>query len=326
MPGRNQIPARRPRATVPPHAAAPLRAGALLVIDHERLQGAAWAEFHTVRKRLDKASRDLHRHEEIDMPAFDSWLHRTFPVLITTLRELHAEVAAKARKIQTVQAIAAYSGGSLKRLWREQKAREANPEAFEDDCESIPDEADDNDNENDSSGRRHEARFDDFEKKSGPTPSPDARAIYRRLVQRLHPDRGGAWTPARERLWHEVQQAWAVADTDWLSRLEVDWEEAHEIVGPTSPLSRLRRAIEELHAARRDTERKLRDYRGSPPWRFTKNEKQRASLQQNIAENFAHDIHFLRRQLDHLNTTIAAWEEDWRHDRRPKSRHRQSRR
>lgn len=324
MPGRNQISARRPRTAVKPRAAAAVRAGALLVIDHERLQGAAWAEFHTVRKRLDKASRDLHGHEEIDAPAYDSWLHRAFPVLVTTLRELHAEVAAKARKIQTVQMIAAYAGGSLKRLWREQKAREANPEAFEDESESSPDEADDNDN--DSTRRRHEARFDDFERAPGPKPSLDARAIYRRLVQRLHPDRGGEWTPARERLWHEVQQAWSTADTDWLSRLEIDWEEAHEIVGPTSPLSRLRRAIEELHAARRDTERKLRDYRGSPPWRFTKNEKHRASLHRKTEENFAHDIRFLQRQLDHLNATIAAWEEDWRQDKRSKSRHRPGRR
>ena len=58
----------------------------LMVIDHERLQSAAWGEFHTARKQLDKATRDLHRHEEVDVPAYNQWLHRTFPLLVTSLR------------------------------------------------------------------------------------------------------------------------------------------------------------------------------------------------------------------------------------------------
>jgi hypothetical protein len=276
--------------------------GKLVVIDHRRLQGAAWAEFHTVRKRLDRLARDLHRHEGIDVPAYDSWLHRTFPVLVTALRDLHAEVAAKSRQVQAVQRTSALYGGSLKRLWREQKLRASSPEP-------AP-EADEEADEGDET-RRTEARPEDFEQAIGPAPSSEARDIYRRLVQRLHPDRGGVWTKAREHLWHEVQQAWAVADADWLARLEVGWETAHEVVGPDAPLSRLRRAIEELHAARRDTERKLKHYRSSPQWRFTRSEHYHPALQRRTEENFAHDLKFLQRQLDHLNATIASWEEDW---------------
>lgn len=283
------------------------REASLMVIDHERLQAEAWAEFHTARKRLDKATRDLHRHEQIDVPAYDSWLHRTFPILVTKLRELHEEVATKARKIREVQARAAFSGGSLKRLWRQQKERETNPD---------PPEADQNDStfeqgEASSRYRRHEARRDDFEHVPGPKPSSTAREIYRRLVQRLHPDRGGKWTTAREQLWHEVQRAWALADADWLARLEVDWETANEEVSAKSPLSRLRRAIAEVDAARRDTERKLREYRASLSWRFTKRTRQREELHRRTQRNFEHDLQFLQRQLSYLNATIAAWEEDW---------------
>lgn len=291
----------------------------LMVIDHERLQSAAWAEFHTAHKQLDKATRDLHRHEEIDRPAYDQWLHRTFPVLVTTLRELHEEVATKTLKVEQVLARAALSGGSLKRLWRQQKEREANPELFQERPDSDGD-------EEESSGRRHEAHPEDFEHAPGPAPSPGAKEIYRRLVQRLHPDRGGKWTAAREHLWHEVQRAWTAGDADWLARLEVDWETANEVVGPKSPLSRLRRAIEELQAARRDTERKLREYRRAPPWRFTRNEKNLEALHRRTEANFLHDLRLLKRQLDHLNSTIAAWEEDWtRADSRPRSRYRRSR-
>ena len=292
-----------------------------MVIDHERLQSAAWAEYHTARKRLEKVARDLHRHEEIDVPAYEVWLHRTFPLLISTLRDLHADVAAKGQKVRAVQARAAYSGGSLKRLWRQQKEREANPEAFEHRRTS------EKEGEDRGTGRRYEAEPEDFARAPGPMPTRGARAIYRRLVQRLHPDRGGLWTPARQRLWHEVQQAWNAADTDWLSRLESEWETANDVIGPTSALSRLRRAIEELQAARRDAERKLAAYRLAPQWRFSRNERNRPLLHERTESAFLHDIAFLRRQLDHLNRTIAAWEEDWTrpgHGRKP--RHQRNRR
>lgn len=291
---------RRTPAKAKPRAAEPAPArlqGALLVIDHERLQGAAWAQFHTVRKRLEKATRDLHRHEEVDSPAYEGWLHRTFPLLVTTLRELHAEAEAKARKIQQVQVMAYSSGRSPKRLWREQRDRERQPlEPPADDAEpkagQEPDE--------DVPGA-----------KPGPARSQHARDIYRRLVQHLHPDRGGDWTTARERLWHEVQQAWAAGDADWLARLEVDWETAHEIISATSPLSRLHRAIEELEAARRDIERKLAGYRRSPPWRFTLLAAKREHLHQRTENNLQREIDYLGRELRHLNTLIGAWEEDW---------------
>ncbi|MDB6094262.1 MAG: hypothetical protein JWM32_1824 [Verrucomicrobia bacterium] len=318
MPDPKRKPVRRSPSAATRGAAG--RGHALMVIDHGRLQGAAWAEFHSVRKRLEKTTRELHRHEEVDVPAYNEWLHRTFPVELTTMRELHEEVATKSEQIEAVQARAAIFGGSLKRLWREQKERaaaerEPEPEAeagFEDD--GTP------------GNRHHMGGERDFDPEAGPKPSRSARDIYRRLVQRLHPDRGGGWTHARQHLWHQVQQAWAAADADWLARLEVEWESANEVLGPASPISRLRRAIEELVAARRDLERKLHDYRVQPAWRFTKNKKDRPALERRTRSNFEHDINFLRRQLTHFNATIAAWEEDWtRSDTRLKARPRRRR-
>jgi hypothetical protein len=280
----------------------------LLVIDHERLQSAAWAEFHTVRKRLDQAMRTLHRHEEIDVPAYEAWLHRTFPLQVTALRELEDNVTAKAAQIRAVQAQAIRTGRSLKRLWREARERAANPEAFREQARRAPE--DDAAGE-EATGRRQDARPEDFAARKAPPRTAAARDIFRRLVQRLHPDRGGDWTPARQQLWHEVQQAWAAGDADWLARLEVEWETAHEEVGPKSPLSRLRAAIEELHAARRDLEHKLGDYRTSLAWRFTKTTARRAALERRVEAELARDYRFLRRQLEHLEATISAWDEDW---------------
>jgi hypothetical protein len=279
----------------------------LVVIDHGRLQGAAWAEFHAARKRLEKASRDLHRHETEDVPAYEAWLHRTFPVLLTALRNLQEEVDPKSAKVREVQTRAAMFGGSHKRLWKDLKVRGAQAAAAEDgDAAFAPGEEEEEDDDwpgGEAADRR--------ERTAGPAPSAGARDLYRRLVQHLHPDRGGAWTSARQQLWHEVQAAWAAADADWLARLEVEWETANEVLSAASPLSRLRAAITELDAARRDTERKLREYRRAPAWRFTTHEKKRPGLQERVERLLRHDLEALGKQLRYLNATIAAWEEDW---------------
>jgi hypothetical protein len=329
MPGPKKKTSPAPRRT----SATTPRPRALILIDNRPLQRAAWAEFHTARKRHEKAARDLHRHEEIDRPAYDTWLYRTFPVWVTTLRELYAEVSTKSRQVRTVIALAEMTGRSLKKLWREQKEYEANPEAFDDEDDNASDSKNshsDQDNQHSSHSRDADDDFfnDDPRRSrdsarhasSAPPPSQSAKDIYRRLVQHLHPDRGGDWTPARQRLWHEVQQAWAAADADWLARLEVEWDTANEVLGPDSPVSRLRRAITELIAARRDTERKLREYRQSPHWRFTLSEKKRHLLHARTYANFRHDVEILQQQLNHLNRTIAAWEKDGRPQRHTHAR------
>ncbi len=289
---------------------------ALLVIDHERLQGAAWAEFHTARKRLDRILGELHRHEEVDVPAFTAWLHQNYPLQVTSLRELNDEVNTKTQKIRMAQVIAATTGRSPKRVWREQQESAAKPRVsrskFRHDHEYQPED------DSDSDERRQDARREDFETGPAPQRSDAARDIYRRLVQRLHPDRGGTWSAARQHLWHEVQQAWAAGDGDWLARLEVEWETAHEVVAVTSPLSRLHAAIEEVHAARRDAEAKLSEYRLAPQWRFTLGASRRAALARRVEADFVRDTKSLERQLRYLNTTIASWDEDWtRADSRP---------
>jgi hypothetical protein len=235
------------------------------------------------------------------------------------LRELYNEVSRKKHQVQTVIVLAELTGRSLKKLWREQQEYDADPEAFgESDADEREDPGDQNpsDNHDDpSSANGHADRHsrDDRDQefdfvRTALRPSTTARDLYRRLVQHLHPDRGGDWNATRQQLWHEVQQAWAAGDADWLARLEAEWESANEVLGPTSPVSRLRRAIAEFVAARRDLERKLREYRRSQEWRFTLSEKKRPILHARTYANFRHDVHVLQEQLNHLNRTIAAWE------------------
>lgn len=341
MPGfsrRVQSPSRRTSARAHEREDARPLTRALVLVDASRLQGSTWAEFHSARKRLEKASRDLHRHEQVDTPAYDHWVYKTFPTLLTQLRQLHQEVATKSLQVQHVQDIAILTGRSPKKIWRDLKAQQADPsfaaaDGFGDeegnpfDAFDLEDEGEIENGEpkrlrsGDEDDSSEASRADDSaDSKNDPSrrngangasssrDGSDAKSIYRRLVQRIHPDRGGDWTDARKRLWNEIQLAWSARDVDWLARLEIEWEANNDALGPDTPLSRLRAAITQILQARRDIERKLRAYRRSPPWRFTLAEDKRAQLERQTAQNFRHDIEFLQAQLTYLNNTIAAWE------------------
>ncbi len=305
----------RPMAPIGPVPSSPARSRALVLIDARPLRHAAWSEFHAARKRLDKASADLRRHEQTDTTAYERWLHGSFPQLVTNLRDLHARVLALSREIETVKYMAALTGRPLKKLWKEHQEYLADPEAYErahpPEPEPPPDDfkTDTDDLFQSLFGDDPDSSAQSFPPaETSPAATADARDLYRRLVQHLHPDRGGEWTPARERLWHEVQQAWAARDADWLARLEIDWETTNNTLSPDSSLSRLQRAIAELHAARRDTERKLRTYRQSPAWRFTLSDKKRPQLHRRLESELHEDLVALQRQHAYLQATIAAWE------------------
>lgn len=304
------MPSSRPGA---PRAPSPTRE--VLVVDNRPFQNEAWAELHRVRKQFEKAGRDLHRHEETDTPAYQAWLRETFPTLVSALRDLHQEVANKGHRVREVQMMSAISGRSAAKLWREVLEEEAaETEEAKSADESTPgDEEDAHSSDQRKSSSHYYHADDEGETRRAaqprkPAASDEAKDVYRRLVLRLHPDHAGKWTPAREKLWHEVQQAWQARDTDWLLRLEIEWEAATDTLSRNSSLSRLKRAIEEMHAARKDIERKLRRYRESIEWRFTLSVKKRAVLHRRIESELHQDLNHLKRQLSHLNAVIASWE------------------
>ena len=303
----------KPRRRRPKPRAVTAPTTALLLIDDQPLRDEVWQRFQELRRRLEKATRELHQHEEVDVPAFEAWKHRTFPLHMTALRELEREVFTKARRVQEAQARAAHTGRSVKRVWQEVQDAHGSSAANQ----SRP--ADD---EQEDTSRRRQARLEDFFPEPPPKPARVARDIYRRLVQRLHPDHGGEWTPARQKLWHQVQAAWDAGDVDCLARLEVEWEAAHDVLGPQSPVSRLREAVEELHAAERDLEHKFAAYHGSPAWHFTRANADHKKLERRVETQLGRDYRALRAQLRDLNAKIELWEEDWT---RPRPRERRPR-
>jgi hypothetical protein len=318
---------------------------ALLVVDNAPLQKAAWRDLCKARKLLEKASRDLHRHEEIDVPGFGAWLGATFPDLVSSARDLAMQFNAKERIVSAVDGEAFITRRSPRVIWQEwqqmQKKQSedgtssggnthanADGSKFGDGCDFDPWNEGANRQESeqgfeafcaemglDASDPQVRAEYGAASRMMGfgdprgiVRPQVDeVREIYRRLVQQLHPDRGGEWTPQRARVWHQVQEAWASRDADMLARLEAEWEIATDILGPTSSVGRLREALEEIHAARRDAESRVRRYRKMPEWRFSLSPPDRRRCE-DLQRGLERERDMLRRQLDELEAIIAEWE------------------
>lgn len=315
-----------------------------MLVNNRPIQLAAWKKLLAARKRLTKATADLHRHENVDEPAFLSWSARAHPELLTELRELAAQYAEKERLVSSVEREACATGRRPERVWRARQnpspaGSTPTPErAAADDPWGDPlgpDAEPTADAPEQFGSAEYEKLMEEFFAENGISPDDPAAAgfresiggflgfappkaksvagdpardIYRRLVQNLHPDRGGEWTPARARLWHEVQQAWDARDLDWLSRLEVEWEAATELLGPASPVGRLLQALGEIDGARRDTDRRIRNYKHTPAWRFTLLPAPGAAQLRRLEQEMQHEIERLHYGIEDLEVIIADWE------------------
>jgi len=334
------------RFTAPTARSRPNRCTALLVIDNAPLQAAAWAELQRARRRLEKASTEIHRHDERDEPAFRAWLTATFPRLLSRARDLAQQVDAKGRLVEAVESEAFFTGRSPAAVWRAMQeprdpaaagrehteSADSPRDAFDPEpgADAIDEElrqmferegiADDDPMADVFREMARTLRRDRAAGKSGGPDAAEARAIYRRLVQHLHPDRGGDWTPARARAWEQVQQAWQAGDADWLSRLEAEWEARTDSLGPASALGRLRAACREIDAARRDADRRVRSYRQLPSWRFSSLGPRLAQLHTTTERQLRHDVEMMALQLEDLEAAIARWQRPQSRGRRRKPR------
>ncbi|PTY04895.1 hypothetical protein DB347_19555 [Opitutaceae bacterium EW11] len=304
--------------------------GILLTVDNAPLRRTAWARLQEVRRRLTKATADLHRHENEDTPAYVRWTYATCPAMISEVRELYARIQSLASLITRVEDYAFRTGRSPESVWQQYKGEppeleEEDDDAFsirpggelDDEIEMLATEFDEefghkkereSDEPPDAARSRsvgtHVHRRSDLGSDSETGQS--ARDIYRRLVQQLHPDRGGEWTARRQALWHEVQQAWEARDADWLARLEAEHEIETDTLTVESALGRLYAAIREIEGARRDAERKLRQYRKTPAWRFTLRERKPADAV-DLADQLRSDREHAQLHLKYLEQTLARW-------------------
>jgi hypothetical protein len=138
------------------------------------------------------------------------------------------------------------------------------------------------------------------------------KELYRVLVRRLHPDTGKSRNdPNIQRLWHDLQNAYAAQDVE---RLEVllamtDLHESGSAVRST--LFHLRKVAKEMGNAVRELKARFREARTSPAWAFWHSDnrekagaKIRAATEARIREAKNH--------ITILESEINLWKQDAR--------------
>lgn len=136
------------------------------------------------------------------------------------------------------------------------------------------------------------------------------KELYRVLVRRLHPDSGKSRNdPSIQRLWHDLQNAYAAQDVE---RLEVllamtDLHESGSAVRST--LFHLRKVAKEMENAVRELKARFREARTSPAWAFWHSDnrekagaKIRAATEARIREAKNH--------ITILESEISFWKQD----------------
>ena len=149
--------------------------------------------------------------------------------------------------------------------------------------------------------------IEDEEENENEPGTVDARvkALYRRLVRRLHPDLRADGSAAVSALWHEVQEAYAASD---IARMEVllalsdiEANRTHD-----QSLSQMRSVLRELERSFRALEKSLVEAEGEDAWDFARvgpTSQLRFRLEQQLKSNLAART----QRLELLTRTVAEW-------------------
>lgn len=138
-------------------------------------------------------------------------------------------------------------------------------------------------------------------------PALDSRvkALYRRLVRRLHPDLRADGSTEVSALWHEVQEAYAASDVARMEILlavsDIESRRVHD-----QSYAQMLVVLAELERARRALEKSLLEAEREEAWDFARmgpNPELRERVEYQLKADLARRV----RRLDLLSRTIADW-------------------
>jgi hypothetical protein len=211
----------------------------LMVVDNEAIRRSYLDDLERARAELRKIESELERFKDVDSVSFKTWLHRTFPVEMTRIREIHQECMRLLNRLSLVQQFKEHGvkseGQAYRRAVRVENGEDPMPdfppppvdhssdmtegfrEIFRDAMRGVVDEmgldADEMETEVDNI-------LDDLSPGKGHTSNHgECRAIYRQIALRLHPDRGGAMNEPEARIWYRAQDAYESGDLLTLRQL-----------------------------------------------------------------------------------------------------------
>ncbi len=247
---------------------------AVLVVDQDKIFKAEERKCQREQTRLDSLRRELEDYEQLDQPAFISWLYTTFALELTHLREQRAVLARAFSVLHAVEREADSRGTSyeqaFERVAKRQPAPEQAPKAAPGREDFIYDEESAFDEE--PSYQDRPQRDAPSEPKAKPA-SGSVKECYRELVRRLHPDLNKNLSARQRELWHEVQQAYQDRDLQWLEQLATRAGVLDESPTRQTSLSDLKKMVRDLKQACGELAKAIRDAKQEPEWHF------RAALQ-----------------------------------------------
>ncbi len=146
---------------------------------------------------------------------------------------------------------------------------------------------------------------DEDEEEAGPV---DARlkALYRRLVRRLHPDLRADGNAAVSALWHEVQEAYQAGDVARMEILLALSDIAANHMDDATSLAQMWAVEAELERALDALEDSLREAESEDAWNFAR-QGAVADLRLRVQRQLKSDLAARSLRLDVLARTVAEW-------------------
>ena len=271
---------------------------ALILIDARPRRHEERTRYHSRNRQLDQATTQLNNFENNELPAFQQWFER----------ELASPLG--------IQIMTAKAAGKLEQLWEDVLKSNDQEKTTDDDCGEDPFAAFRASAESAQDGEeqytaRDTRRSAETPRQSAATAAEDyAKSLYRRLVRVLHPDMNPA--SGLERLWEEVQHAYALGNISELERLQrvILKNEARTIdleAIPISDIIALRKVVE---TRLRSLRKALREAKQHPAWGFSakaKGQAKRQDLKRSLSGALAMDMQVMRAELRDLERAVAHW-------------------
>jgi pRiA4b ORF-3-like protein len=293
----------------------------IILVDNEPIRQQYREKLNRARAELGKLESELERFNGADAKAFKSWLHATFPVRLSRIRELQEEGARLVNRLNLVRQFQRHGvktpGQAYRKAVRVETGEDPTPDfspSEEPECTAGPTGerevlrtamrglAEDIGIDADLVEEELEAMLDEElgERQPKAPGRRECQSIYRQIALRLHPDRGGAMTEGDAQIWYRAQEAYGIGDVLTLKQLWSQLTHSDEHVSGLSCGEMISSLIETQ--AQLEALRVLKSsLKRQPAWNFSRlTEKQLRSRQMRVEKDLVAQEESIRHELDRL--------------------------
>jgi hypothetical protein len=293
----------------------------IILVDNEPIRWQYRQQLDRARAELRQLESELERFKGVDSNSFKSWLHSTFPVRLTRLRELHEEGARLINRLNLMRQFQEHGikapGHAYCRAVRVESGEDPMPDFPP---SETPERTGELDGERealrsamkglaegmgidpDLIEEELDAMLDEqFSEQSKRIPDRrECQSIYRQIALRLHPDRGGTMDEPEAQIWYRAQEAYAAGDVLTLKQLWAHIANSDQnIIGIScgemiASLIEVQAQMEALRALRTSLKRE-------PAWNFSKlTAKQLRSREVRVEKDLTAQEKSIEQELDAL--------------------------